>query len=238
MPSGILSAALLLVAWLISLFSLLPLDLSQGSMWLAPLMVGVRTALQTGLFITAHDAMHGHLFPSSPRLNHRLGAVLLFLYAGLPYRSCWRKHQRHHWRPGSHLDPDFCCDQAAGVIGWYRRFMAGYLSLAQMMRLLSLWLVLALLISFRHPNGWINLVIVCILPLLLSSLQLFVFGTYLPHRNQQQPGCLEGPLTLAMPAWLSLLACFHFGYHREHHEHPELAWFQLPAEHRRTLALS
>jgi hypothetical protein len=82
MPSGILSAALLLVAWLISLFSLLPLDLSQGPMWLVPLVVGVRTALQTGLFITAHDAMHGHLFPSSPRLNHLLGAMLLFFMPG------------------------------------------------------------------------------------------------------------------------------------------------------------
>ena len=238
MPRGILSGALLLLAWLISLFGLLWLGITDGPIWVIPLVVVVRTALQTGLFITAHDAMHGHLLPTRPGLNHRLGAVLLLLYAGLPYRSCWRKHQRHHRRPGSHLDPDFCLDQAAGVIGWYRRFMAGYLSPGQMMRLLALWLVLALLISVRHPSGWLNLVVVCIVPLLLSSLQLFLFGTYLPHRNQQQPGCTDGPRSLALPGWLSLLVCFHFGYHREHHDHPELAWFQLPAEHRRALALS
>ena len=219
----------------------LPLDFSLGSQWIIPLIVVVRTTLQTGLFITAHDAMHGHLHRVHPGWNHRLGAVMLLLYAGLPYRSCWRKHQRHHRRPGSPLDPDFCTDPALGGFGWYRQFMAGYLSTAQMLRLLALWLCLAGVVSLRHSNAWLSVVVVCVLPLLLSSLQLFVFGTYLPHRRQQQPGCTDGPSTLALPGWLSLLACFHFGYHREHHDHPELAWFQLPAQHRKqraSLALS
>ena len=35
-----------------------------------------------------------------------------------------------------------------------------------------------------------------------------------------------GPASLDWPAWLSLLACFHFGYHREHHDRPDLAWFE------------
>lgn len=241
MPSGFLSAALLLGGWLLSLLCLLPLDFSHGRLWSIPLIVVLRTALQTGLFITAHDAMHGHLLPGRSAFNHRLGALMLLLYAGLPYRSCWRKHHRHHRRPGSSIDPDFCTDQAVGAVGWYRQFMAGYLSTAQMLRLLSLWLCLAMVISLHHPNAWLSVAVVCIVPLLLSSLQLFVFGTYLPHRSQQHPGCTEGPSTLALPEWLSLLACFHFGYHREHHDHPELAWFQLPAQHhsqRASLALS
>jgi beta-carotene ketolase (CrtW type) len=66
-------------------------------------------------------------------------------------------------------------------------------------------------------------------------MQLFLVGTYLPHRRHAS----DGPISLAWPGWLSLLACYHFGYHREHHEQPGLAWFELPQAHRRnkTLAL-
>jgi beta-carotene ketolase (CrtW type) len=67
------------------------------------------------------------------------------------------------------------------------------------------------------------------LPLLLSSLQLFVFGTYLPHRVQRHPKRHAHPISLDLPPWLSLLACFHFGYHREHHDNPGLSWYELPA---------
>jgi beta-carotene ketolase (CrtW type) len=69
-------------------------------------------------------------------------------------------------------------------------------------------------------------------------LQLFVFGTYLPHRIQQQADDPQAPASIDHPVWLSLLTCFHFGYHREHHESPQLAWFELPAEHRRLRALA
>jgi beta-carotene ketolase (CrtW type) len=68
----------------------------------------------------------------------------------------------------------------------------------------------------------------CTVPLLISSLQLFLFGTYLPHRQQRWPACAAQPCSLDLPVWLSLLACFHFGYHREHHDHPNLRWFELP----------
>jgi beta-carotene ketolase (CrtW type) len=37
---------------------------------------------------------------------------------------------------------------------------------------------------------------------------------------------------------LSLLACFHFGYHREHHDNPSLSWYQLPAARALHLALA
>lgn len=240
MQSGVSSAALLLAAWLISLISLLRLDLAHWPFWVFPLVVGLRTALQTGLFITAHDAMHGHLLPGHIALNHRIGAFFLWLYAGLPYRRCWRQHYRHHRRPGSRFDPDSCGDQAMGALGWYICFMAGYLSLGQMLRLLVFWFTLALMFCHAQPQVWLNMVVICILPLWLSSLQLFVVGTFLPHRWQQGSAGLVGPQTLDWPGWLSLLACFHFGYHREHHDKPELAWFQLPAEHRRrnSLALS
>ena len=195
------------------------------------MIVLLRTILQTGLFITAHDAMHGLLLPVSSSWNHRVGAACLWFYAALPYRRCRHQHQRHHAHSGSDLDPDFCGDPSVGVLGWYCRFMAGYLSPGQMLQLLSGWGLMTWSLGSLHAHGWISVLLVCVLPLFLSSLQLFLFGTYLPHRSQQGPHGMERPSSLDLPGWLSLLACFHFGYHREHHDHPHLAWFQLPSVH-------
>lgn len=226
---GLALATLMLMGWLITLISLLSLRVADWSVWLIAGAVVLRTVLQTGLFITAHDAMHGVLLPECRRWNHRLGIVFLLLYAALPYRRCRRNHQWHHNHTATVHDPDFHEDQAAGPLRWYRRFMAGYLSQNQMLRLLGFWGSLVLISSHWNTSAWLNLLLFCTLPLLLSSLQLFVFGTYLPHRCQRQQGSNQRPESLDHPPWLSLLTCFHFGYHREHHDHPQLAWFQLPS---------
>jgi beta-carotene ketolase (CrtW type) len=65
-------------------------------------------------------------------------------------------------------------------------------------------------------------------PALLSALQLFTFGTWLPHRQTDDPfadhhnarSSSFGPL-------LSLLTCFHFGRHHEHHLTPWKPWWRL-----------
>ncbi|WP_255000421.1 fatty acid desaturase [Cyanobium sp. Alchichica 3B3-8F6] len=234
---GLLLAAVILLAWLASLLGLLSLDLSRlhGAALVALVVVSTlgRTWLQTGLFIVGHDAMHGVLVLERRGWNDRLGVVALALYAALPYVACSRNHQNHHRFTASADDPDFHGDPRAGTLGWYRRFMAGYLSAGQMMRLLGGWGLLALIACRLHPAGWINVLLFCTLPLLLSSLQLFVFGTYLPHRRQRLPHQQSQADSLDLPPWLSLLACYHFGYHREHHDSPQLAWFELPAQHRR-----
>jgi beta-carotene ketolase (CrtW type) len=242
---GLLLAALILLGWLITLIGLLSLDLSStaGPRILigAALALLLRTLLQTGLFIVGHDAMHGVLIPHSRRWNDRFGALALALYAALPYRACRRNHQRHHRCTASHDDPDFHPEPGAGFLVWYVRFMAGYLSATQMGRLLAAWALLALLARGLSPTGPLNLLLFCTLPLLLSSLQLFGFGTYLPHRGQrssQRCAASDAPASLNLPGWLSLLACFHFGYHLEHHQNPGLAWFELPEQRRRRLALA
>ena len=235
---GLRLAAVILLAWLVSLLGLLSLDLGRlhGAALLAVVAVAVlgRTLLQTGLFIVGHDAMHGVLVLERRGWNDRLGALALTLYAALPYQACRRNHQRHHRFTASPDDPDFHSDPGAGALGWYGRFMAGYLSVGQMTRLLAGWALLALVGCWLHPAGWVNVLLFCTLPLLLSSLQLFVFGTYLPHRRQRLPHQHSQADSLDLPPWLSLLACFHFGYHREHHDSPHLAWFELPAQHRRS----
>lgn len=237
---GLLLAALILLGWLISLIGLLLVDLRLLP-W--PVLLGavlLRTLLQTGLFIVGHDAMHGVLLPASPRWNDRFGALVLALYAALPYRSCRLKHHRHHRCTASEADPDFHPDPAAGFLPWYARFMAGYLSAGQMGRLLAGWGLVLIAARWLSPAGPLQVLLVCTVPLLLSSLQLFGFGTYLPHRGQRLGlgrGSAAAPASLNLPGWLSLLACFHFCYHLEHHQNPELAWFALPGQRRRRLAL-
>lgn len=239
---GLLLTALILLGWLISLIGLLQLDLGQlpGPV-LGPLVIGgvlIRTLLQTGLFIVGHDAMHRVLLPESRGWNDRLGTLSLALYAALPYGRCRANHQRHHRFTASDKDPDFHGDVGAGVWGWYRRFMAGYLTVGQMALLLAAWGLLALIARGFTPLGAWNVLLFCTLPLLLSSLQLFLVGTYLPHRSQRSPQAQARPQSLDLPPWLSLLACYHFGYHREHHDRPDLAWFQLPRQRRRSVPLA
>jgi beta-carotene ketolase (CrtW type) len=76
-----------------------------------------------------------------------------------------------------------------------------------------------------------------VLPLVLSSFQLFLFGTFLPHRSHGAPAA-EGHVIQSQGYGhlLSLLACYHFGYHWEHHAYPAVPWFRLP-ELRRSVSL-
>lgn len=235
---GLALATLILLGWLISMTSLLTISVASWPWWWMAMAVLLRTFLHTGLFITAHDAMHGVLLPELRSWNQRLGAVCLSLYAALPYRACLRNHHLHHSRPATAEDPDFHGDPAAGLWRWYGRFMVGYLSPGQMGRLLGFWGLLILILVPWNPGAWLNLLLFYTLPLLLSSLQLFIFGTYLPHRGQRLSGRQGRPTSLEHPPWLSLLTCFHFGYHSEHHDHPQLAWFELPAQRRRIQPLT
>jgi len=223
---GLLLAALILGGWLLSLLLLLGADWGHWSPVLLVLAVLLRSQLQTGLFIVGHDAMHRVLLPAAPRLNDRIGALVLGLYASLPFDRCLRQHQRHHRAPGTALDPDFHGPGQSSVLAWYGRFMARYLSPGQMSLLLTAWALLAWCSSVQ------SVLLFCTLPLMLSSLQLFLVGTVLPHRRGAGPELAQHTRSLALPEWLSLLACYHFGYHLEHHQAPQLAWHELPRRHR------
>ena len=134
----------------------------------------------------------------------------------------------HHRFAATALDPDFARCSNDNAVSWYCHFMTGYLSARQMIGLLIFWIGLYWMSSARTSTALVNILIFFSLPLLLSSLQLFVFGTYLPHRRQRGGAQHKNPDSLDLPCWLSLLTCFHFSYHREHHDKPDLAWFELP----------
>ena len=66
---------------------------------LAPLIVAAQSWLGSGLFIVAHDAMHGSLAPGRPRLNTAIGSLAL---AWLFSNTVYALHYAHlHYRRGS-----------------------------------------------------------------------------------------------------------------------------------------
>jgi beta-carotene/zeaxanthin 4-ketolase len=239
--TGLGLALLIVVGWLVSLVALLRGNLTaMPSSWIGVLtlcsQILMRTFLQTGLFIVTHDAMHGSLLPAVPRWNHRLGRLALSLYACLPYSSCHKKHLQHHCYPGTSRDPDFHDGVNVHAAVWYLRFMRSYLSMPQICGLAAAWIGTAALIAASSPSTpptlALNIALFWMLPLVLSSVQLFLFGTYLPHRlGQAGEDGVHHVESLPLPAFLSLVSCYHFGFHLEHHQHPEAAWYELPGVH-------
>ena len=188
----------------------------------------LRSFLHTGLFIVAHDSMHQSLAPLNEKLNNNIGRLCLFLYAGLSYKSCSKNHRLHHCYPESAADPDFYSSQNPKPIGWYFRFLSNYLDWKQFCILLLVWLFILQLTIVVNPNAIVNVAIFCPLPLIISSIQLFLVGTCLPHQpSQNEPGRLL-PRSLSLHPLISFAACYHFGYHLEHHLSPSTPWFKLP----------
>jgi beta-carotene/zeaxanthin 4-ketolase len=227
---GIAAAALIIGTWAILLVFLLSLSSPFG--WWTPLAVAAQTFLYTGLFITAHDAMHGTISPASPRINRALGALAVALYALFSFKKLQRAHRAHHRHPASADDPDFHDGHNDRFHRWYLRFMGHYLSPVQILGMAAIFNILLYLVGVNLAN----LILFWVVPALLSTIQLFYFGTVLPHRQPRQGYGDEhraqsndfGPL-------LSFLTCYHFGYHWEHHERPDLPWWALPRFRRRRL---
>ena len=230
---GLAFALAVLLVWTASLLWLLLSDLQTWSPAALTLAVLLRTLLQSGLFIVGHDAMHRTLLPGQPRANDGLGQLVLTLYALLPWRRSRLNHRRHHRAPGSPLDPDF--HGGTGLAGWFRRFLGAYLPWPRLLALITIWCLLTLLGGPHWPQAAVRVLVAWILPLLLSALQLFVVGTVLPHHRGEACGNRHRAESLALPPWLSLLACYHFGYHWEHHEYPQVPWFGLAGVRRQHL---
>ncbi len=220
-------AIVILTLWCGSLLILLRMSIAPGAWGWIGLLIALRTLLQTGLFITGHDAMHGLIWPTSPHWNAQIGRVMLGLYAFLPYEACRQRHYQHHHFPTQLEDPDFHNDQRLHI--WYWKFMRQYLDAQHGGWIVGTIALLLASMALIQPARLVNLILFWLLPLVLSSFQLFYFGVYLPHR--QRPGAYRDwhcASSLAVPVWLSFLMCYHFGYHWEHHKYPHLPWYALP----------
>ena len=221
--------ALIGISWLVTLVIGLRLEIDQLHPLVITAWVLVRSFLHTGLFILAHDAMHNSLVPGHGLINQRIGRLCLWLYAGLNYDVCKRNHHRHHLMPESEADPDFCPTHNRSVLAWLVRFLRNYLNPAQLSRLILVLTLLLLAAQLHQSQPLVTVSVTFLLPLLISTAQLFFVGTYLPHRKEHQQTEHEVSIkSLNLHPFVSLLACYHFGYHREHHNHPQAPWFLLP----------
>ena len=212
--AGILIALTVLSCWIGSLYFLLNWNF-QWSNPLVYLMVFVQMHLYTGLFITAHDAMHGTI-SSNKTINNFFGFTAVFLYAGFFYNHLYKKHHNHHNHVHTDKDPDF---SPHGFWRWYFSFMLNYVNVVQLV---------VMAIAFNVLKIWVdqtNLLLFWVLPSLLSTFQLFYFGTYLPHKGAHKNAYHSS--SLSKNHFFAFISCYFFGYHLEHHQKPSMPWWQL-----------
>ena len=199
----------------------------SGVGWLAALpVVAAQSWLGAGMFIVAHDAIHGSLAPGRPALNRAIGQVAVGLYAGFSLGKLSKAHFAHHRSPGTAYDPDFHSERSATFASWFVTFFRHYFGWAEFGWVTGV-ILLYILVLRASP---IAIGVFWGAPALFSAIQLFTFGTYLPHRAGAAPFVdRHRARTLDYPWLLSLLSCFHFGLHREHHGRPEVPWWRLPS---------
>jgi beta-carotene ketolase (CrtW type) len=221
---GPLYAGLLAVGWLgVHIYAVFFHAIGQP-LWATIALIALQIWLYTGLFIVAHDTMHGSFAPGRDAVNKWVGRVILFWYAGFSWDKMRTAHHQHHATPGTAEDPDFHAPNPRAFWPWYMAFFLRYFSWQQVVILAGIS-VAYMLFGAPYPN----LVIMWAVPAILSSVQLFYFGTYLTHRHIDGFVDEHRTRTNNYPHWLSLLTCFHFGYHHEHHLYPHEPWWRLPA---------
>jgi len=224
---GLFIALIIIIAWAISLVFLLTRNLHELPTLLIPLAIIWQTFLYTGLFITAHDAMHGTIFPANRKINNAIGTFVVFIYALFSYQNLLAKHWDHHKYPASLRDPDFHDGIHKNFFQWYNRFIKNYVNWKQIVGIAIIFNALLHLFHISIPN----LLLFWVAPSILSTFQLFYFGTVLPHRETSE-GYKDKhqARSVHLPVLLSFLTCYHFGgFHWEHHAYPNVAWWNLPA---------
>ena len=227
---GILVALGVMGAWASTLAFALFGPIDPTSSWLGVPLLLLEVHLFAGMFITAHDAMHRLVAPKHKTLNDAIGALCLFCYAFFSYQLLFDAHHEHHRAPASPADPDFHDGDNPSFWRWFVHFMLHYVSLSQVTAMGSAFTILTCAFEvpvFRAIGFWVA-------PALLAALNLFYFGTYLPHRLPSH-GTYSEPhraQSNGFPTWLSYITCYHFGYHWEHHIAPYVPWWRLPTAKR------
>lgn len=188
--------------------------------------------LYCGLFIVTHDACHGTACPGNPRLNRWLGKITSMLYAAFNFDNLVPKHLAHHTHVATLKDPDFHdqTKKGEGFFFWGWRFFRQYLRLRQILIMMIVAQIFFHILQIPERN----VIQFWVVPAIFSGIQLFFFGTWLPHRvtSGKDFSDQHHARDSGLPWILSLVSCWHFGYHHTHHLKPGLPWFRLPS-HRR-----
>ena len=216
-PSGIAIGITLIIMWFISLYLLLSWQLD----WTNPLTylaIYIQTHLYTGLFITSHDAMHGSV-SKNRKINYWIGYVTSLLFAYNSYDRLIVKHHEHHRFVATDEDPDY--HESGKFWLWYWNFLKRYITWKQMILMTITLQLLRLVFPLE------NLILFWIIPSVLSTFQLFYFGTYIPHRDGHDRDERHKSRTLEKNHLWAFLTCYFFGYHHEHHDAPGVPWWRL-----------
>lgn len=216
-PFGIAIATGIVVAWFLCLYFLLQWEISIYSPVLY-LGILLQSHLYTGVFITSHDAMHGTVTKNGA-LNTFFGRLTAMLFAFNSYDQLIHKHHKHHRHVASEEDPDF--HESGNFWTWYYNFLKNYITLKQLVLITIAFQILLLAFPIE------NIILFWVLPSILSTFQLFYFGTYIPHRTGHHSDNKYKSGTLKKNHLRAFLSCYFFGYHYEHHDAPGVPWWRL-----------
>lgn len=214
-PKGLFIGWGIILLWATSLIFLLQTELN----WSNPLTylgVLIQMHLYTGLFITAHDAMHG-IVSSNKKWNKITGLVAALLFSYNFYWKLFPKHHEHHRYVATDKDPDY--HPSGKFLIWYLSFIKQYV---------TVWQILLMAVTFNILKLFLpteNLIVFWMAPAILSTLQLFFFGTYLPHMGESD-NKHHSNSQKQNHVW-AFISCYFFGYHFEHHDSPGTPWWRL-----------
>ncbi|MCC5943845.1 MAG: fatty acid desaturase [Bernardetiaceae bacterium] len=212
---GVVIAISIILLWAISLIGLLHYEIN----WYSPMtyvFIFIQSHLYTGLFITAHDAMHGTV-AANKKINHFIGRICTTLFAYNFYDNLLKKHHEHHRFVGSDQDPDVYEGKPFWV--WYFYFGKQYINLWQILLMAITYNLLKLVFPVE------NLILYWMIPAVIATFQLFYFGTYLPHRHS--PANKHKSRSQSRNHVWAFISCYFFGYHYEHHDSPATPWWKL-----------
>ncbi len=217
---GVYIALTIIALWFISLALLLT---SYEVNFYSPftyLFVIVQAHLYTGIFITAHDAMHSVVSPNR-LVNEWIGRICATIFAFNFYDNLNRKHHLHHRFVGTERDPDY---HGGNFWVWYFNFAKQYINVWQIIFMAITYNVLKVF----FPTA--NVILFWMLPSIIATFQLFYFGTYLPHKGEHEPDNVHKSRSQAKNHLWAFLTCYFFGYHYEHHNSPRTPWWLLYKE--------
>eukprot|EP00300_Choanocystis_sp_HF-7_P012668 c17984_g1_i3.p1 GENE.c17984_g1_i3~~c17984_g1_i3.p1 ORF type:complete len:334 (+),score=17.61 c17984_g1_i3:65-1003(+) len=230
---GLFAAGLVISLWWIGMYIAMFNWKMEDHSILANVVLGLFIAyMYTGMFITAHDSMHGVICPSYRKINNFIGWFCVQCYAVFDYKRLLDSHWEHHQFSGQPLlDPDFHDGKHKTFFGWYWVFMVRNMQPVRQLGGMTV-IFYTLHLVFSVPVS--NLILLWAVPALLSSLQLFYFGTYIVHTDNEESTPYpdkHNARTVTLPMWLHLLLCYNFMLHHEHHLLPFVPWWRLPYVH-------